>query len=285
MSKDNLGIKLEYKILCIDDNESWFESVISRVIEPKHITIDWRQDTDFDPRSSSNIHTYDLILVDYNLNNDHKGDDHIRCFRDEKGCLTNIIFYSSQDISGCDVSSWDGVISCTRDEVAEELKKTIESFGYRLSDHNIMRGLILAEAIDVENQLGKIILQVFNDEAEFFEKNFFIKSKVSFSQKYELVISYLKKARYDGDDFVKRIKHSLKNFQDEIVTQRNILAHGHQSLDDERKGVIITGYTKSGGKLVINFDNEWKNTIRQNIRKHKDNLNKLYDYIKENQQA
>lgn len=280
MSEDSLEVKLEYKVLCIDDDDDWLDSIKGNVPQFKHITIDWKKDTDFDSRSSSNIHTYDLILVDYNLNNDHKGDDHIRCFRDEKGCLTNIIFYSSQDISGCDVSSWDGVISCTRDEVAEELKKTIESFGYRLSDHNIMRGLILAEAIDVENQLGNIILMLFGGKAKLFKEKVFEKGWMTFANKLNFVQSYIKDLK--SNEQLSELQKVLGNLQQEVIDPRNILAHGSSSLSDKGSERIFEGLKK---QKPILFDNKWKNTIRQNIRKHKDNLNKLYNYIKENQQV
>jgi len=71
-----------------------------------------------------------------------------------------------------------------------------------------------------------------------------------------------------------QLKEGLGAFKAEIIDQRNILAHSEKSIDSNGK-LTLNALNKSSSKITFNSD--WINNIRSNIRKHRANLEDLFN--------
>ena len=149
-----------------------------------------------------------------------------------------------------------------------------------------MRGIIISEAIDLENKLTDIILAMFEDKAELFRLKILNKPIMDFSKKYFFVQSVLKdklkaeRAQEDGGDLhlIQRmvdVEAILKGMRAEIIDQRNILAHASKTFED---GVLVLSPLIKNGS-PIKFNDEWKNVVRENIRKHTRNIAELRNIL------
>jgi CheY-like chemotaxis protein len=275
--------KLNYRIHWVDDTPDWVESVkgpIERDYADSDIALSIVMKENGDEIENQLLASAtDLVVLDYNLPQTN-GDLLVKRLR-AGGNLTEIIFYSQDDTVQSEFSNWDGVHSCQRDEASAKLKAVIDRFIDRTKNVAILRGMIISEAIDCENYLTGIILSLFGDKSELFQEKVLNKAYLDFEKKRMLVTSVLKdkmkKMRDANVDaaLITNIDDCIKcigQMKSEIVDQRNILAHSAKSVGED--GVLnLKGLTGDG--TGITFNNDWKNAIRENIRKHIANLQKI----------
>ena len=276
-------MSIEYKILWVDDSPNWVKSVKDNITshlqgkgyEPKIELEESGIDVD-----TSKLTDIDLIVIDYQLPGNN-GDELIKQVRD-KECLTQIVFYSQGPIQRDD--HLYGVHYSTREDVEECIKKLVDETIERAQDITLVRGFIIAEAIDVENILEECMVKVFEDKGELFsEKVIGAKPSVyDANNKFRFVKRIVKDriddAREDTNRYkqLKDIDKIMNDLDKEVLDQRNILAHSKITINDDGS-IKLEGINKQTRE--INFSQEWLSQTRKNIAKHKENLMQLKEIL------
>jgi len=276
-------MNLNYQILWLEDTPEWVDSIKSELEDHmKELSLELKIEllaNGDDIQKIMQAKVIDLLIVDYHLEGKN-GDALIKVVR-EHGELTEIIFYSEQADGRVSRSDLDAGVHCiSRDDAREQIKEVAKEFSNRNNNIGVMRGVIIAEAIDLENQLVKIINKLFGEHAELFQSKVLDERKLDFTAKHKFVQSYLKdklKLVKSGDPSwteLNNLKNIMKTMSDDIIDYRNILAHSEKKINAE--GILIlAGVNKRTTEIV--FNNEWKNNIRANIQKHRANLQRLYE--------
>ena len=275
--------KLNYRIHWVDDTPDWVESVrgpIERHYEAGEINLGIEtEENGLEIEARLRASPIDLVVLDYNLP-EKTGIDLVKQLR-SNGNLTEIVFYSQDNTKQSEFSNWDGVHSCLRDEADAKIRSVIERFIDRTKNIAVVRGMIISEAIDCENHLTEIILNLFGDKSDFFQEKILNKAYLDFEKKRMLVTSVLKDKKKTLQDSgaaegvlnnIEDCINCIGQMKSEIVDQRNILAHSAKSVGED--GVLTLKGLKGDG-AGITFNNAWKNAIRENIRKHIANLQKI----------
>ncbi|NHC43589.1 response regulator, partial [Bacillus sp. MM2020_1] len=166
-------MRLNYEILWFEDNLSWFNTSSMYIEEFLNnsgfelVTYQYENDRQ-GLEEIIKKHNFDLILMDYNLVGKN-GDELIEKIRD-LNIYTDIIFYSQngaqpiRDIIR--VKGIDGIFCSGRDieEFEEKVNGVIGNTIKKVQDVNNIRGLVIAETIDLENILEVIIRDFFRTE-------------------------------------------------------------------------------------------------------------------------
>lgn len=163
-------MKLDYKILWIEDDKSWLESVedtIKTFIANKSFypIIEAPDVIDEDFFISEDLKDVDLVLMDYTLNSlsQLSGDEIIERLR-SSGVFTNVVFYSSDTEKlkkEIESKSLGGVYIFDREELdrgnQENLHSLIDFYLERDMDINAMRGLAMSEVANLDLLMWEII--------------------------------------------------------------------------------------------------------------------------------
>lgn len=273
-------MSIEYKILWVDDTPDWVESIEDSIkshleeegYEPK---IELKESGD--NLDTSKLTEIDLIVIDFRLPSVN-GDELIKKIRNEE-CLTEIVLYSQESFTPSE--HFDGIFCVTRDEAEELIQKVIDRTINKAQDITLIRGFIIAEAIDVEIILEECMAKVFDDKGELFtEKVINAKPPVfSTNEKYVFVkreIEGLIKGKQENTEELKQIENVMKKIPDEVIEPRNILAHSKKKVNDDGS-IILEGINRKTKE--INFSQEWLSKTRRNIAKHKENLMQLKEIL------
>ena len=161
-------MKLKYKILWIENEEDWVESIEDQIQE-------YLEDLGFDfekrliSKEEKNIdyNDYDLILMDLNLADQPNGAELISKIR-ELGAYTDVVFYSAMGIDDlrakCKEKELEGVYYSGRTPEASFVKKVkavIDSTIKKVQDLNNMRGLVMAEVSELDSRMASLIKKYF----------------------------------------------------------------------------------------------------------------------------
>jgi DNA-binding NarL/FixJ family response regulator len=163
-------MKLKYKILWFEDSDSAYGTL-------KNYVEDYLKGHEFVPEiyrfsnDDDGINTilakadFDLILMDFNLDG-VRGDEVIENIRNQE-LLTEVVFYSSTSTREIRKSiadkGIDGVYCTSREivEFEEKVIKVINNTIKKVQDVNNMRGLVIAEVIDLEIKIKEMLQQFF----------------------------------------------------------------------------------------------------------------------------
>ena len=231
---------------------------------------------------------WDLILMDYNLKSSRKGDELIRRIRDNE-FYTEIIFYSEDSKFDRDLRSdlIDGVFFARgRDSLREKVKKVIKLTLKKNQDVNNMRGLVIAETIDIETKMDDLILSYFGSPEDEIRKVFEKILEPNFvgfttSKKYEFINKICKQRKVTLNEkredviYLTKLHNEFKKIDDDIIEIRNILAHTVENPDN--KNTLISKINKNN--LTINVDYDWCIKTRKDIIKHSENLDELLSHL------
>ncbi|PHS30781.1 MAG: hypothetical protein COA95_07630 [Methylophaga sp.] len=286
-------MKLKYSILWFDDDEEYIESVdldpINDAIEswgftPNIVMVSNPEDfMKHDP-----FKEFDLIAVDYNLEAfDEHGENFIQKLR-QHDVYTEVIFYSANRSS----ELWDAVrekelegIFIASRTAGGEITKIINvarQSVHKFLDLNNVRGIIMAEVGNIDEQLDMIAESFFNhlDIAErVLLINHYIEEVCSQNSKRSKIILKLK----GSEDIVSLLENlesakkwnicqtlskqletlnvnDIGDYQTEILKPRNFLAHGIPELQDD--GSLLF---KHYGKEYI-FSDEESILLRQKLQ-------------------
>lgn len=281
-------MSLSYRVYWIDDDTDFPASVLENLkIEFTDDELEFDISVELNGRNLeavSRSEHLDFVILDYNLDGKN-GDVLLRDLR-ASGELTEVVFYSQDPDVHAKCEDLEGVHVCERNEAEDRISEVIRGFLARCKNVAVMRGMIISEAIDVENRLTELILDMFGDKAELFQTRILNKPFMDFGKKIffvngevsDLISKENLKIRPDTQ-WINRLtvcKEVLKGLDKEIMQPRNILAHSKKSFED---GVItLAPLTKSD---PIKFDDEWKNNIRKNVKTHLENLASLREILKE----
>ncbi len=272
-------MSIEYKILWVDDSTDWVESIEGSIIshlEEKGYAPEITLEESGAGVDTSKLADIDLIVIDYQLPGPN-GDELIRQIRKEE-CLTEIVFYSQDPITPPE--HFEDMYYETRDAAEELIKKVIDETIKKTADITWVRGFIIVAAIDIENILEEFMADVFDDKSNIFLDRVINAKPPVYNayDKFRFVKRIVKDRISDeqeGTDRYQQLKDIdiiMNKLTEEVFDQRNIFAHSKKKINDDGS-TTLEGINKK--KPKIDFNQEWLSSVRKDILKHKENLNRL----------
>ncbi|TRZ49404.1 MAG: hypothetical protein D4S01_08640 [Dehalococcoidia bacterium] len=288
-----------YRILWYEDSVDFIDSLIdsikgyvgflgfdcSLIIERDGSKLDQEWLNKMDP---------DLIIVDYGLGDGKKGDEVVDKIKAIEP-YAEVIFYSI-NLEDCKENiEVEGVYFSNRKDLFVKTQKIIDRTVRKQQDVNNMRGVIIAEAVDIEGKMEELILIALGPDAE--RKNVIKKivdpewQVLTFKKKFDLInkickerIKTLREARNSAnptkkieiDAKISEIEQKKEEFidaEEEVINMRNIMAHASQ---DPSTG-CLTSYLRKTDPVIV--DDGFCKKTRKDLRKHAENLDKLIRLI------
>jgi hypothetical protein len=282
-------MKTDFPIAWIDDNKDFVESL-------KAPLGDWIEDQGFGLKVShfKNSNGFvsevikndqELVIIDLNLPGKKNGDALIAEIR-ANGCWHDIVFYSHGGIPhGVFSTPPDGVFFVDRTDAKQRIKELIGLKIKRASDIATLRGWIVADAIELEHQLGAVLSKCFRDFESMFNNCVLAheglfdcgKKHMVLNNVLKTVIAELDKNKANAEQVqrLRSCKLILDKFTTEVIHVRNALAH--QIAADGASGKKAIQPKGHGGPLELTEANCAK--IRKNLRKHEANLADLLKLV------
>jgi len=291
-------MRLKYEILWFEDSERFVNPLKNRIQS-------YLNDLGFDLISyvepnGDNLDNFitnydvDLILIDLNLDKgklEETGSTLIDKIRNNE-IYTEIIFYSGlQNVENSITKHLEGVFLSRRGTLFNKTKKIINLTIKKNQDIENIRGLFIAEYIDMVNEMDEIIFNVINlpPSSEFFFKDQILQTQFfTDGEKYKIIQRLLRKnissmksklSRSRSASSISKLKleivkakeakEFLNQMQREVIEVRNDFAHCHISSD--KRNTLVS---KRGEK---EYDDNECQRVRKNFLKHAQNL----DIIKE----
>lgn len=301
-------MKIEYNILWLDDakqeiEEGEYHTDLLKFVESlgflPNIELVRTEKEFFE---ILNQKQWDLIMTDYNLDeiaeNPEKGDEVIEKVR-EQDVLTEILFYTKKDdenrkmgfnrITFIDTSKMSGTIH--NEKVVSKAKEIVELTVRKFQNVVAMRGMIMHETSSLDVEMIEIIKKALkNDSINFEEVSVSIYDQLIelFTQKTAFVQACKRKMNFNQltkDNFVYSAKYKIltlsnilenleiEDFSTEYDTEINSIRNkfAHAVLEKDDNGREFFKYKEEG----INFDKKFCKKIREDIIKHKNNLDLL----------
>ncbi len=297
-------MRLEYKILWVEDNKSWYNTtkeLFTETLDELGFKLVSKKCENID-EVKAEIHKnwlkeYDLLLVDFTLKNSESGDKIIEFIRGikEQPILTDIIFYSSAVENVRDSMhklGLEGVYSADRNEIDTKFDLVVNTTIKKVQDINNMRGLVMAEVAELDNKMVDI-LKLFSENIDEKQRALFIeKRKKRVLESLDKISTAFKDVSeidlFEHRDFntyhkwmtVKNVLKFLKNtdiqqeldkYFPEIIEKRNKLAHVKEVIAEDGK------ISLADGDFVFN-DEVCKN-IRKDLQKHAENFDKIKEML------
>ena len=286
-------MKLDYNILWIDDTPNWVRS-IETPLKEHFDEIGFRLKITLEKNGTNIVEAIknpelDLIIVDFQLPK-VTGKDLIETIR-KKHVLVEIVFYSQ---AGNPKDKFDtppdGVYFTSREDAEERITAVIDLTLKKAQDINNIRGLVIAETIDIETKLGEVLVRCFGDRGTLFRERLLDPDMAlfDFGKKDKLLQGILKDKITDLNKHIaggkssekdqklaaalKELKAVYKNFPDEVIHPRNTMAHVEKSWDENGK-CILKSRVKS--HRLIRVDHEWCIKARKDLIKHMENLDQI----------
>ena len=294
-------MNLKYKILLFEDDESYVES-LRRLLSLELGTLGFELTLEHYPGEPANLpdklgkSKWDLILMDYYLKSGSKRGDKILPAIRSSGVLTNIIYYSEHPNFKEEISKeeLEGVYTCRgRTNLPQKVKQIIEVTLKQHLDVNHLRGLIIAETIDLVHQMDEIILsnikmdvndQIFVKEKilgeEFFTdyqkyriiKRIFDKEIDRLNRSLEKTTEQIEIDKINSKSKqLTQLKESFSKLENEIIQIRNHMAHA--KCIDENNNILMC--RKNGQVKPDTFDEKRCISIRKDFLKHSKNLDTI----------
>ena len=152
-------MRLTYNLLWLEDDPDWLETtreLIEDELDNLGFTLKLTKYKDgkfFEERFNNNgFAEFDLILIDYKLENNEHGDIIIKKIR-ENVIYTDVLFYSQdvESIKKCfSELSLEGVYYASREDFEDKFNMVMRTTIKKVQEVNTMRGLIMAETSDMD---------------------------------------------------------------------------------------------------------------------------------------
>ena len=278
-------MKLEYKILWLDDNKKAIEedSYSSEIEEhlrekafiPEIVLVD-HKDEFF--RNLDSV-DFDLILTDFNLNDTDTGDKIIQQVRN-RSIFTEIMFYSAQSeikntINLDRITFLDTSKTTSKNHYQDVIEKAISLIDLTIKKFEnivVMRGMIMQEtsSLDttIENIVNKYIATLDEENKKLFLDDIFINIEKNVKEKYDkaqskkynkilkdnVLFSSDQKIKVLGKILIELKSEDFSNgYSEDIILNRNKLAHAElikneQDKYTERSYLLQRKNRKSSGK-------------------------------------
>ena len=171
-------MKLNYYILWVEDDDSWFKTtseLFSETINDYGFNPIIERRKTFDDVKNNLINNglkkFDIFLIDFKLRNSKDGDSIVNYVRNNN-IYTDIIFYSSDKQSIIDSIKehlFEGVYHSDRKEIEDKFEKVFETTIKKIEEINSMRGLVVGETSELDSLIEDILLIYIKSQ---FIKNF-----------------------------------------------------------------------------------------------------------------
>jgi len=295
---------LNFKILWFENDASAIESlepIIQEYLEDQGFKL-IKKKVDRMPDDIEELvksDSWDLILMDYNLaTGSIKGDLIIQQIREHE-FYTDVIFYSEDPDFKKEIMKnyLEGVFLCQgRSNLRDKVKKIIDLSIKKNLDVCNLRGLIIAEAIDLVNQMDEIIvssLEIKPPTSVLFREKVLNEEFFTDFQKYKLISRIINQEILLLDVAIEKPENAGKipelnkrknlltslgrefaQYNTEVIEIRNSMAHA-KCLDHCKN--ILTCKNEKTGKKEYNEDECKK--IRKNLIKHSQKLNTIYSAL------
>jgi CheY-like chemotaxis protein len=227
-------MKTDIHLLWIDDNRDFVDGKkphLSKWLEDQGFGLD----VHFQKNATGAIpmlkqQDIALVILDYHLGK-RNGDLIIQDFRSQ-GLYQDIVFYS-QDFGAETFGQMDGVFKVVRNDVETRIKRLLELRIRSASDFATFRGWFLADSIELEIIIGRIIPKFFGNHETQFKKRVLEEDHWwDFAKKYQLLnglvkdrVAELSAAKDANFAALSACRTILKKFVDEVIHPRNGLAH------------------------------------------------------------
>lgn len=275
-------MKLEYKILWFEDNPEIVDDLIGPGIKNYLDSLGFvyqcthRENGDNLDEMIENKN-YDLILTDLNLGEEHEtGEKVVKHIRDGN-ILTEVLLYSA-DESGINrvIENTDHLIervsfSVGIEHLAGKTNEIIDLTIKKVQDIRNMRGLVISEAIDLENKMKEILqdyLRLLDENGNEVKlqkllEDIFNKKIIQQDEQLDEIKAlgsvnigkFIEEGIFTANDISKSIKDILKNKHDEVKLQ---LSQSSMSKENKEKVEIKL---KRISAIKKDFKTFWKEII------------------------
>lgn len=165
-------MRLKYKILWIENEEDWVDSIYDQIQEHlSDLGFEFEKKLIAKEEESVNYDEYDLILMDLNLAEQPNGVELIERIRN-LNVFTDIVFYSSVGIDTLREKgrekNLEGVYYSGRTPDSSFVRKVcqvIDSTIKKVQDLSNLRGLVMAEVSDLDSLMDEIIVKYYVDQS------------------------------------------------------------------------------------------------------------------------
>lgn len=271
-------MNLNYRVLWVDDDESFIESQ-SQTLEKLTLHIENEGfDIEFVFKASPEDldlsvigDEFDLIVIDYNLTeHGENGDDVIKAVR-ENNFLTEVIFYSGNS-SGilrkiAADKQLDGVFFSTKDADAlfAKVVSVFELTIRKVVDINNMRGIVMAAIADIDHQLSDL-LQSLHDGLNDEKKN--AHRKKLFGKMLPTVSNIRKLASDESHDILLALEKAIDAVRELEPKEFTTLVE-NRGFDSHKRVEAIESFCKIEGPLLpfkekietIKLLLQWRNAL------------------------
>ena len=298
-------MKLEYKILWLDDNKKAIEedSYSSEIEEhlrekafiPEIVLVD-HKDEFF--RNLDSV-DFDLILTDFNLNDTDTGDKIIQQVRN-RSIFTEIMFYSAQSeikntINLDRITFLDTSKTTSKNHYQDVIEKAISLIDLTIKKFEnivVMRGMIMQETSSLDTIIKNIVVKylktlddnkkqtllediLFSIEENATEKYNKAKSKkINDILKDNVLFSSDQKIKALGKILIELKFEDFSNgYSEDIILNRNKLAHAELIKNDQGKDCFKSKYNE------IIFDEVFCLQIRKNLINYRKKIENIQSMI------
>ena len=307
-------MKLEFRLLIVDDDPSGIREAIGILedyLENEGFSMSRRIVDDFSNQGLRNLarlegKNYDLVMIDYNLGQTDT-DGAVAALRLRRDLqYTDMVFYSSDPslnlYSKLAEHEVSGVFIANRDELDTALRGLADTVIGKAVDLNHMRGIAMAEVAEMDLLMEETLGHAFQPTGEHFaavakritrrlldgteKTQDELKQRLSkggladivrdsrlFSSthKYMAVRGVAKSL---SDKPIEAL-NVLDSYQDDILNNRNMLAHAKEF--DEDGKTILRSIRRNGG--IVTIDDDWMTGFRQKLTTHRDALTTVCEAI------
>jgi CheY-like chemotaxis protein len=300
-------MKLKYKILWIENEQDWVESIEDQIQEYlEDLGFNYEMKLIGKEEKDIAYNDYDLILMDLNLADQPNGAELISKIR-ELGSYTDVVFYSSMGINELrnkgKEKELEGVYYSGRtpeSSFINKVKAVIDSTIKKVQDLSNLRGLVMAEVSELDVKMMDIIKKYYvQNETEELKNTFHKhitkkleerfkkalegcekKEKVCYhkwkNEPIESIIPQMEAAQLakavnyliPADLYSPVRANFFEDYKAEIVDTRNQLAHCASKIEDGKEILI----TRDGDKT---YNDESIKEIRKSILKYSEIFTKL----------
>jgi CheY-like chemotaxis protein len=281
-------MKLNYTVLWIDDRRDSIEPIEESIKSHLNdlgfrLVVVWKKDGS-EIESLASDPELDLILMDQNLGR-VPGDELVKAIRQHEKFIEIILYSQDPGTNLRDKDAGlDGIYRTHRTDIENVLKRVIDRTIRKTQDLNVMRGLVIAETIDIENQIEHIMIDVFENKGQFFQEKVLDSLVYDFGKKWDFLCSMMNDlvsgsgdSSHGSDSTDPEVLNSLhkvlKKMDKEVLDNRNILAHSKVEYDSEGRAHLRGRNKRTKG---LEPCEAWCRSMRKTLLKHEENLKQIH---------
>ncbi|SEC42814.1 hypothetical protein [Bradyrhizobium erythrophlei] len=271
-------MRLDFNVLWVDDQPGAIQAQIARIA--RYMA---EQGFHFNPALCHTmdalegklnedvfVDEVDMVLVDWDLGADAKGQDAIERIR-EKIRYKDVVFYSAQTtptelMNLVRVHDLEGVYCCTRTDLVNEVEGVFDSLIKKVLDLDHTRGIVMGATSDVDHMVNESLATIHASLGDDAKKQFIATALAAVEKKLKELTKLGEKLKTETDiaafykahmlftsmERLKLLKGALKTggshenpgahasvvkYMDEVVPERNNL--GHVVLVPEGKPTLV----------------------------------------------